>query len=1088
MEQANAKGSIGTFLIEGKDKDVANAKDILTDKFGLKGRITVQVPASARSCLLGPYGTLIQSISNSTGASITIPSLPNNPKKESVKSELNEEMMDVIIFGEMWAICKAGVEIQNIVKSMSATKRIHYIRHIENTFYPLIAGTHNQRINKISTDTGTKIHVPFYNFDNLNTTFADIKKNYITITGDGNSVKVASKMIEDLYEDLKMNTYALDVDIPKRQHRYLIGPNSANLHEILETTGCVLELPPATDQSVKVIIYGPQNQLAGALQTVIEKANSMHVQQLDITDFHQTENLMKHSINVLKYLWNGGKLKKIESETVPEDVENARKEVTEIIKNLPPSCFDVVMISQQFNQHVIGCKEQNLQRIKDAYGVEIIVPDEKEANPGILIVFEGRKDFSVQTLTAPVKHYQHIIKNTLNTIIYNDSSNGSGGAYSPVSLKSGSSKSSGANDESLNTQQISDNSIVVKGPAKEVEEINEKVEDVKRIENTKPFTAEFKILAIYASDIICKEEIKFICDNYNVTININNRHFNEGKNGSKEDKFVYVKIVGMKVHVEKVRSRILSTVNKLNREIVVCVIIPPQYHASLRPKVIANLTEKYGVRIQFPKQNNRAIITTSISSEIDESEDGSNVEKECKRECEYEDLDLDEKRSYQVLITGNKRGTSAARLELLNPFYYIKEYDDVLSFTIPAKYVPHIVGRKSRRIKEISIETSTKIKINRLNRWFFKVTVHGYKMDNIKAQNKILEIIKDIEEQAVTTININPRHHSLLFDNINEIIAKAGGPKNKSVQAEMVRFPGRASDVVLIKANKELVEKIKEEFEILINEQEKNLIIDAIKVPRYEHSVIRGKRGCQLHKIENKFNVELHLPGSSRFYNYIRVTRKKGKGELTGDDLIKIIGKEVENVELAKEEILSILQYEDVFKFPCKLYNVINDNGSTSRKLTNMYNVQIKHQTNERKQISTIINKRPIFKKSTKEKVSKFISWTLKGARGQVEQAIKYLNELLEQAVNACTGYLSIPQTYHRHIIGGGGSVISYIRRESQCVINMPEVNDDDTIVIIGSKENIVVAKDMIFEILINWRKEQNRNNRKYNSKHFEFI
>ncbi|CAH1765638.1 7445_t:CDS:10 [Entrophospora sp. SA101] len=1052
MEQANAKGSIGTFLIEGKDKDVANAKDILTDKFGLKGRITVQVPASARSCLLGPYGTLIQSISNSTGASITIPSLPNNPKKESVKSELNEEMMDVIIFGEMWAICKAGVEIQNIVKSMSATKRIHYIRHIENTFYPLIAGTHNQRINKISTDTGTKIHVPFYNFDNLNTTFADIKKNYITITGDGNSVKVASKMIEDLYEDLKMNTYALDVDIPKRQHRYLIGPNSANLHEILETTGCVLELPPATDQSVKVIIYGPQNQLAGALQTVIEKANSMHVQQLDITDFHQTENLMKHSINVLKYLWNGGKLKKIESETVPEDVENARKEVTEIIKNL-----------------------QNLQRIKDAYGVEIIVPDEKEANPGILIVFEVKNellkmecdlssDFSVQTLTAPVKHYQHIIKNTLNTIIYNDSSNGSGGAYSPVSLKSGSSKSSGANDESLNTQQISDNSIVVKGPAKEVEEINEKVEDVKRI---------------------------------------------EGKNGSKEDKFVYVKIVGMKVHVEKVRSRILSTVNKLNREIVVCVIIPPQYHASLRPKVIANLTEKYGVRIQFPKQNNRAIITTN------------------------------EKRSYQVLITGNKRGTSAARLELLNPFYYIKEYDDVLSFTIPAKYVPHIVGRKSRRIKEISIETSTKIKINRLNRWFFKVTVHGYKMDNIKAQNKILEIIKDIEEQAVTTININPRHHSLLFDNINEIIAKAGGPKNKSVQAEMVRFPGRASDVVLIKANKELVEKIKEEFEILINEQEKNLIIDAIKVPRYEHSVIRGKRGCQLHKIENKFNVELHLPGSSRFYNYIRVTRKKGKGELTGDDLIKIIGKEVENVELAKEEILSILQYEDVFKFPCKLYNVINDNGSTSRKLTNMYNVQIKHQTNERKQISTIINKRPIFKKSTKgvieeaegndddefnvnkfvfkiidddgedeemeeveeveprignriendkEKVSKFISWTLKGARGQVEQAIKYLNELLEQAVNACTGYLSIPQTYHRHIIGGGGSVISYIRRESQCVINMPEVNDDDTIVIIGSKENIVVAKDMIFEILINWRKEQNRNNRKYNSKHFEFI
>jgi len=106
------------------------------------------------------------------------------------------------------------------------------------------------------------------------------------------------------------------------------------------------------------------------------------------------------------------------------------------------------------------------------------------------------------------------------------------------------------------------------------------------------------------------------------------------------------------------------------------------------------------------------------------------------------------------------------------------------------------------------------------------------------------------------------------------------------------------------------------------------------------------------------------------------------------------------------------------------------------------------------------------------------ISWTLKGVKGQVNQAVKYLNELLEQAINTCTGYLSIPQTYHRHIIGRGGLTISHIRTESQCKIDVPKVNGDDTIVIIGSKENIVVAKNMIFEILINLRKEQN--NRRY--------
>ncbi|CAJ0843885.1 10200_t:CDS:2, partial [Entrophospora sp. SA101] len=68
-----AKSSVVTFLIEGKDEDVANAKRILIDKLGLKDEITIQVPASARSHLLGPRGTTLKSITNSTGARITLP-------------------------------------------------------------------------------------------------------------------------------------------------------------------------------------------------------------------------------------------------------------------------------------------------------------------------------------------------------------------------------------------------------------------------------------------------------------------------------------------------------------------------------------------------------------------------------------------------------------------------------------------------------------------------------------------------------------------------------------------------------------------------------------------------------------------------------------------------------------------------------------------------------------------------------------------------------------------------------------------------------------------------------------------------------
>ncbi|CAJ0843888.1 10201_t:CDS:2 [Entrophospora sp. SA101] len=1037
--------------------------------------------------------------------------------------------------------------------------------NISPHYHASLIGAKGKTVRNLEVKHGVRIKFPRNkNYKNHPTITPSISSDIDEDVGDGDE---GEGEFEREFEQNNEEDLGLDPDVEKSDE-------------------IILELPPATDPSANVTIHGPQNQLADAIKTVMKKANSMHVQILDITDLHHTENPMKHSINILKYLWNRSKLKNVESKTgvkivtpkitasaetemknlvmefvskVPEDVENARKEITEIIKNLPPSYFDVVEINPKFHRHVIGRKGQNLQRVKDAYGVEIIVPDEKEANPEILIVFEGRKgvkefsdrkkkelyikeimekvknellkverdsssDFSTQTLVVPVKYHRHIIGPkgiNLNAIIHND--NGSG--CSSVSVKFGSSKYSGVDDRSSNAQEVSDDSIIVKGPVKEVEriveEINEKVEDIKRVENMKSFTAEFTIPAIYSSHIIGKggSKIKFIRENYNVRIDIDNKNVNKSNSGNEEDETVNVKIVGMKVYVEEARSRILDTIDKLQEENVVCVNISPHYHASLigaKGKTVRNLEVKHGVRIKFPRNKNyknHPTITPSISSDIDEDVgDGDEGEGEFEREFEQnneEDLGLDPdvEKSDEVLIIGGKRGVSEARTELLDLLHYAQDHDNILSFTIPAKCLPHVVGKNGRRIKEIKTDTFTKIYIskpitlnvddsnddnnNKLYEQVVRVNVRGNKRDNIKAQNKILEIVEEFEKQTTIIMNIDPKHHKFLIgpggNRIKEVIAKAGGPEDKSSQAGIVKFPrlddgGSRINEVVIKGSEELVKKIKEEFEILIEEQ----------VPRNEHSVIIGRNGSQLHNIQNKFNVELYFPGS-RSYNQITVTQKieqQHEDLIDNNDLVKIVGK-VEDIKLAKEEILSKLRYEYVFKFPCKFYSIINNNGFTSRKLRNEYHVMVENQEDEWKQTSTIINKKPNFKKSTKvifeveeeeedrienvkEKKSKEISWTLKGVKGQVDQAVKYLNELLEQAVNECTGYLSIPQMYHGHIIGRRGSTISHIRAESRCKIDVLKVNGDDMIVIIGSKENIMIAKNMIFEVLINLKKEQN--------------
>lgn len=57
----------------------------------------------------------------------------------------------------------------------------------------------------------------------------------------------------------------LNFSIPKRQHRFLVGPNA---DDILATTGCIVELPSIEDASDQIVIRGPQTQLSNGLQAV----------------------------------------------------------------------------------------------------------------------------------------------------------------------------------------------------------------------------------------------------------------------------------------------------------------------------------------------------------------------------------------------------------------------------------------------------------------------------------------------------------------------------------------------------------------------------------------------------------------------------------------------------------------------------------------------------------------------------------------------------------------------------------------------------------------------------------------------------
>ncbi|RHZ71430.1 hypothetical protein Glove_258g36 [Diversispora epigaea] len=1121
------KTGITTFLIKGKIEDVMRAKRELLENLAVKSEVTIQVPVSARRFILGSRGQTLQGITLKTGTRIQLPPRQENSTEEKTEFDNDEdETMVVKIEGDIKGVNEAKAEIEAIVNERS-TKRNHRITHIEHQFYPLIAGAHNQRIYQIAEETGIKIHVPPY-IATVENNESNIK-DYITLIGERDSVKIASDKIEAIYVDLKSNTRTLSYDIPKRQHKFLIGPKGVHLQELLESTECSLELSPTSDT---IVIRGPQSKHPIALQNVLER---VRIVSLDITLIHRSaDQPLEHAKNILKYLVNRSKLRKIETDfniqiIVPkvqelekevvldfiskthEDAEKAKNEVAEMIKNLPPNNFTIATIEPHLHRHIIGRKGQNLQRVKETYGVEIIVPDEKDESPVILIVYEGKvgeeiptdkkmkdshikevlekvkvelikaaqdaSDFATQTLSIPVKFHRHIIGpkgSTLNSI--------TGGMDAPVSVKFGSyrtgaaERSANAEGKKLTQAPISNDIVIIKGPTVEVErvvkEISKVVEEAKHTEIMNSYTIVFNFPAQYSAHIIGKggANVTKLKENLGVRIDIEGGRNEDKKTTPGEN--VKVTIMGMKENVEEAKAKILDLVDKLQDSATECLKIPSEYHKSLigaRGRYVKRLEEKYGVHIRFPKTRDS----------VEEGEE-----------------DIDAQKPDEVIIKGRKKGVNDAKAELMDLLDYEKDHANSVKFTVPSQYLPYIVGRNGVKITDIKDETMTRIDIGKpelsedgQEQQIVSVVIQGTKDDINNAKNKILNIVSELEKQTTITMNIDPQYHKYLIgpggSRIREIVANVGGPEEKS--GHIVRFPRQDfnSDEVILKGDKDLVEKVKVEIERLVEEQS-NLQADVIRIPRSQHHIIIGRQGSQLREIQNRFNVEIQFPGS-RSYHDVHLTTSNAEEEIeNSEEVVKIFGK-ADDIKAAKNEIHEILSkvYSHVINIPRKYHKILISNGNNFRKLRNEFHVTVDyddssigadwHNTEETKEsvvaVNGIDNEDNSGWKSVKNDDSAAdegeIAWNLKGEKSQVERAEKYLNEILdEEKTYTHTGYFTVPQQYHRHIIGRNGQTITRIRNESKCRIEVPKAQDDETVIIIGSEEGIEIAREMINDVI----------------------
>lgn len=384
-----------------------------------KQAIKIPIPASIRPHIIGKQGAVVQGISQRTGARIQIP----RPEESSMDDEDDDSAtIDVSIEGDAVAAEMARREIVAIVNDRTSTVNMR-LKDIPAEFYPFIAGPHNSRINALEEGRDLQIRVPHYHTwssppppqppsSNQRPSFTAHPGKHIQISGDRLAAQDARAVIERQVEELRQYITLSQIPINRGQHQFIVGDRDDSLHDFLAETGCAIILPPESDDTEMVTITGPPEKIDVGVNKIIDLASSMQMASVDISRQHMNAPMgaQAHARALTKYLQRRKAIEELErqynahivipsSEDAPmtwevysRDGKNtirARSDIMNLVNAHPPTRLTQLNVDPYFHQHI---REQSAQQVLSDYGVHLIVPDEVEQIPQLLLVYEGLPD------------------------------------------------------------------------------------------------------------------------------------------------------------------------------------------------------------------------------------------------------------------------------------------------------------------------------------------------------------------------------------------------------------------------------------------------------------------------------------------------------------------------------------------------------------------------------------------------------------------------------------------------------------------------------------------------------------------------
>ncbi|XP_009995027.1 PREDICTED: vigilin isoform X2 [Chaetura pelagica] len=328
-----------------------------------------------------------------------------------------------------------------------------------------------------------------------------------------------------------------------------------------------------------------------------------------------------------------------------------------------------------------------------------------------------------------------------------------------------------------------------------------------------------------------------------------------------------------------------------------------------------------------------------------------------------------------------------------------------ISVPIFKQFHKNIIGKGGANIKKIREESNTKIDLPAENSNSETIIITGKKANCEAARHRILAIQKELANITEVEVSIPSKLHNSLIGAkgrfIRSIMEECGGVH--------IHFPteGSGSDTVTIRGPAQDVEKAKKQLLHLAEEkQTKSYTVDLRAKPEY-HKFLIGKGGGNIRKVRDNTGARIIFPTSDD----------------KDQELITIMGTE-EAVKEAQKELEALIKNLD---------NVVEDSMVVDPKHHRHF----------------VIRRGQVLREIADEYGGVMVSFprsgtqsdkvTLKGAKDCVEAAKKRIQEIIEDLEAQVTIECTIPQKFHRSIMGPKGSRIQQITRDYGVQIKFPD-------------------------------------------------